>query len=773
MMPPPRSRTGSRTIVVAALFLVVACQTTVPTAAPSAPATSAPVAANATPAASLPGPVQTSGATGPAIPSSGDLIDAAEQKGTIDHDTALLYHLYDALDYASLPAAYRSDNPETPEATTTLTELYVRAGELSPDIEANVRPFFLRPTDPKSFWQQRQIKTAGAPGSIEQAAFQDDLELGFIDAKSTPVRIWYFTALGASEQATAQKLADEIDGSDMWAKESTAMGGLEPCTDAKSPVNGGDGRLDVYLTYPVTGLNWGGRTETLGSNAQGGPNNGVTIPEGPGQSGCPVAPYILMNGGLDFDHLRSSTAHEMFHAFQFRLNSSLNPSNSWWMEATATWAKDLVYPYQNYEQSYLQGYWSMANGAEGPLDNTAGTAEYAAYLLPFYLVQKSGDKSGTVIGQIWQAIGEGRAIDVIGQRQHWADSFKEFALWNWNRDSAVKYLDAGAPIPTSALSQKAPCMDSHYVEGQGDCLLKVGTTTTVYVDLGPTKVQYYSDSPDQPLVQKVQFDLSDLKDTPGVAIQAILTLGNQGETTVEDWTGKSKRDFCLDVEDLRKIVLVVSNSTIPTGTDSGDTKASATGKIKVQALGTGCSGWIGTIHAVTKGGLTEHTAKWTETLDTQVTFIPNPEFPTFSNVEFVSDEGSVSWTWDWTDADCHLTDAGTYDLAPFVDGPGHSPDGMLDFLDPWPPDPNATPGALRFAGDQFQANGNHTQSGGEQTCANGTSIGPNWGVWWQVDNEAGAKVAADGKTMEGSYSYADNGGDFTYSWSWSLHYATP
>jgi hypothetical protein len=112
----------------------------------------------------------------------------------------------------------------------------------------------------------------------------------------------------------------------------------------------------------------------------------------------------------------------------------------------------------------------------------------------------------------------------------------------------------------------------------------VGETFTS-VDQVPTTVQYYEGVPDK-AVQLLKFDLTELQGKPGLGIQAILSIGQDAGTKVEDWTGLSERKFCVKSDDLRKIVLVVSNSSVASG-------QTVEGGIKVEALGSGCSGWTG------------------------------------------------------------------------------------------------------------------------------------------------------------------------------------
>ncbi len=267
----------------------------------------------------------------------------------------------------------------------------------------------------------------------------------YVDADTSPVRVWYATPLGTSERALAVPLADEIDASHMWDKEKAAMLGHEPCADNSLTHSGGSSRLDIYIVYPVTGLDFGGRDGNLQrtdpQTAEVSTANGVTTLDGPGDNNCNGASHVIVNGGLDFEHLKSTTAHELFHAFQFSFRNSELPDHNWWSEASATWAKDLVYPKQNFEQEYLANYRSAVAGPEGPLDNNMGQAAYGAYIWAFYLDQVSGDPTGTAIGTLWKASETVAPIKAMTALPGWLDRFKEFALWNWKYKSGTKVED--------------------------------------------------------------------------------------------------------------------------------------------------------------------------------------------------------------------------------------------------------------------------------------------------------------------------------------------
>ena len=529
--------------LLAALAIAGACSPT-PTPTPAASAVAASPGTDG-------GPAEPAAS---AVPSgSGERIEAAELAGTLDHDTAALYQVQAALDAVSLPAAYRDDAGPAPEATAYLADLAARLDTLSPAIRAAVTPYLLRPTDPASAWSRR---ATAAAGPVRHAVATQPITYAFVDAAKTGVRVWYATPLGESERALAERLAAEIDASEMWTKEQAAMLGRVPCSDKEQgdPRNGGSAALDVYLVYPSTGLDWHGRTTTLAGES-GTANMGVTVPAEAGAN-CEWITYIALNATLGFDDLRATMAHELFHAFQFAFRKSAMPDRHWWMEASATWAEDLVYPALDTEQPYLAGSWSQALGVDGPLDSTIRTDEYAAYLWPFFARQRAGGDA-TVVGQVWAASEMKPPLEVIGADAGWDASFKTFATWNWNKAPLVEYIDHGAPIAEAVLSQDATCMEL-------DCAITAGRHSLA-VTLPHASVEYADGVPAVGLAQ-VTFTMGDVGRKPGAGIQALLWIGPPdsagGTVHVEDWSRLDKRTICLAREDVRRVVLVLTNSSV-------------------------------------------------------------------------------------------------------------------------------------------------------------------------------------------------------------------
>ena len=553
------------TALLAACLIAVSCSTSTPPVASLAP----------------------SATVGAGTPSSGSLIEAAEQAGTIDHDTALLYEVYAALDATKLPSEYGSGAASIPEATSALGELAGRLDQLNGDLRQKVEPYLKRPTEPDSAWALREAPAGGlAPAFAAVAeARTSAIEYAFVDVKApTPVRVWYALPLGDSEKQLAQKLATEIETSDMWAKEKKAMAGREPCSDLSlgNSKNGGSGALDVYLAYPSVGLDWSGRKESLVSTENPGTNRmGVTVREAL-KADCGAIAFMVLNATLSWDDLRVTMAHELFHTFQYAFKDFFKADRGWWREATATWSEDLVYPSVNSEQSYLDGVWAKALRAEGPLDDRTDTREYAAYLWPFFLRQVQGGDE-TAIGRIWeQTEGAAGPLQLMHDTPGWADKFKRFALWNWNREPVQDYRDSGAAIPQATLSQNATCLEV-------SCRVGVGKQD-LNIDLAYTSVDYYEGRPQQG-VEQLRFKLGDLKDKPGAGLQAIVTIGpadGDHEIRTEDWTGLDQRVFCIARENVTDIVLVATNSAI-------DPAKRLQGKVEIEALGEHCGGGTATM----------------------------------------------------------------------------------------------------------------------------------------------------------------------------------
>jgi hypothetical protein len=486
-------------------------------------------------------------------------IDAAEQSGSIDHDTTLLLKVLDTHELEGAPLELRGeeDAPRSGEVSrNSLVELVERYDSLPAEVRVEVDGLLERPTEQGSFWYQRAKEADDGLSKFES-----------IDA-GDHIRLWY--AMDGSDDEVsaelAQKLADEVTETGMWETEQEIMQGRVPCSDEAVSKNGGDGRLDMYLMpdgaiFPRPSLGGPGEFHAAG----------LTIPQARGKNGCPYTTYILLNTEMEYDYLRSAMAHELFHAYQFSFAQKVSEAYFWWSEASATWVEDVVYPTLNEEWGMLRpGRWANYDGPIGPVDKyeEGGYAQYGAYIWPLFLTSGPVETPGTLIGEIYEAGEKVSPMRVMSGVADWEARFKQFALWNWNKWPAKFYSDHGKAI--GPLTQKAGAIK----------VKPGGGPVSVTVQLEHSSMRYYAVALGQNTgtIGQISFDISDLAGKKGAGVQAIIVTGSGGsaEGNLEDWSDLDERNLCFQENaPPAQIILVVSNSQIGTGKLTGKITARA------------------------------------------------------------------------------------------------------------------------------------------------------------------------------------------------------
>ncbi|HUS14588.1 MAG TPA: hypothetical protein VM536_06160 [Chloroflexia bacterium] len=502
---------------------------------------------------------------------------AAEKAGLIAHADSLVYRLYAAYDPASLPSQFRTAVAGKLSAslarlragTAVLADLRRHWAVLPAAVKARLQAYRQRPTNPDSFWAPVDItpQSVRLPGLAAPA--KGRATFAYTDVPHTPVRVGYVKEHDGA-QALARRLAAEIDASGMWAKEQQVLLGHTPCSDAGLADNGGSGHLDLYLVRPGKTVPRKDSEDEKGALPGAGEDYetyGLTIPQD-FSGDCPSTDFLLLNENLGWDDLRTTTAHEMFHAFQDSFAQG-DDGVDWWAEATATWTEDYIYPTLNSEQAQLEaGGWAKNSDALGPLDDFQddGLTQYGAYIWPYYLTHRPGGDPG-VIGKVYQSIADKRPIDVMHAWPDWEARFKEFALWNWNQDPVDVYRDGGAHIDPLAQS-------THYLATGGVLALADGAYDAA-VSLREASITYYtlrriddgSDAGD--VIHQLRIGMSELAHQGGAGVQAIITIEAAGQPArryTEDWSGLTSKTFCRDqaAEHITSLVLVVTNSNVTT-----------------------------------------------------------------------------------------------------------------------------------------------------------------------------------------------------------------
>ena len=235
-----------------------------------------------------------------------------------------------------LPAAYDIAGPAT-DGFRVLRLAAETWPSLSTEGQAELAPFLAAPA---------YLPEAGGTGfgqaanaALDCFALTDQarpsVQSGWVGIETAHAIVWYPQAgdvwsgalLSSPEQVleTAEWASEVIE--EIYAAE-TSLFGVEPVPDTDLPCNGGDGRLDIYITRASS------RTGAL------------TTAYAPG---CELRP-TFMTMAPDFagsaQLVRDVLAHEFAHVLQlggYDFQADCDDYN-WLSEATANWAIDYVYP---------------------------------------------------------------------------------------------------------------------------------------------------------------------------------------------------------------------------------------------------------------------------------------------------------------------------------------------------------------------------------------------------------------------------------------------
>ena len=520
-------------------------------------------------------------------PTSEELIDEAESGGVIDHETAVLYRVFDIFGDARLPEAYRGDDAGVLDSRylgTVRREL----DTYSTETQAALQPFLMPPIYEGS-WAS---PAAAAPAAALRKAASDFDPCTIVsedwDYRERPggkVRVWFMkNTTDASRASDAATSAD----TEIWPK----LAGLmvrEPRSDAAAPCNGGSDRLDIYLADAGT--------------------NFVDCLDGD----CTYCPdYVCLRRTSN----RSILAHEIFHTFQDAFSVALGhcPTDRdylWWTEGSADWAMDFVYPTRNAEHSSAPRFLRVP---EVSLDEPDRRHAYGTYLLPFFQ-HRSTDEPGFV-RETQELCSVARAVEAFdaalsgeGLKEIWP----AFAVHNYNFLPIIDYwmwdgLGYGAKRETIGAT----------LSGTG------GREFEVDFDLPPLSATYRRYIFSDPEVRSVAFwngvthelevqassfgDIyghsdADPADIDGLHVHAFVKIAGQAWRGPEDWTNDRVVEYCRDKndEDIEELVLVISNAQFA----DPNKRAVPPGLTPRVALSNmGCFQWKGTTRFAVTGDTT-------------------------------------------------------------------------------------------------------------------------------------------------------------------------
>jgi hypothetical protein len=277
----------------------------------------------------------------------------------------------------------------------------------------------------------------------------------------------------------------------VWTVEVTNMGYQAPLDDSLSTTNGGDSKLDVYISNL-------GSQQLYGYCTTDDPD--IVDPLSTyafydASAYCVVdnnyAEQIFHNH-TPLQNLQVTTAHEFFHAVQAAYDFF---DDTWLLEGTATWMEDEVYDNINDNRQYLVD--SQLNQPGVTLDKGSQCCfQYGEWIWWRYLSESLGDPS--IIRDIWErADGSGttkgngvagpddyslqavrNALNARGHKLR--TDYGDFAVWN--RIPAQRYSE-GAFYPVAPSSGSFSLSAGHRTTGW--LTVKLKHLTSVYATLVP------------------------------------------------------------------------------------------------------------------------------------------------------------------------------------------------------------------------------------------------------------------------------------------------
>jgi hypothetical protein len=414
----------------------------------------------------------------PVMPAHGDGLTRALAAGRISLAEETLLRAEALFHPARVSARYGhvAASPAA-DASIILRDLAVRIGQLPPPERQTAAAILARPPDPfdpttnPDSWQTPEAAASPECGPDVCVHWTDTgpnaPDLTDADANGFPD--WVDTTLAVAES--------------VWHQEVANMGYRPPLPDLTSADDGGDGRLDIYLSDLAPRGLYGYCTSDDPKLATLG-QPGVTWDV---SSFC-----ILDNNYTDpvyaahtpLQNLEIALAHEFFHAIQLGYDVG---EDAWLIVGTDTWMEDEVYNAINANRAWLRT--SQLHYPWVPLDRP-GAFQFGSWIWFRFLSETMGPD---VIREIWErADGSAGAPNdystqaikyvLVAHGTTFADQFAQFAVWN--RIPARRYSE-GRHYPTPIASGRLKLGPSRLSTGWLE--LRLNHMSSAYISLLPSR----------------------------------------------------------------------------------------------------------------------------------------------------------------------------------------------------------------------------------------------------------------------------------------------
>lgn len=491
------------------------------------------------------GPANASATNTPAVDTiphtSEELIADAVKAGDLTYEESLLQRAYAIFDDPRLDRRFRSPVINWQAAVPLLYEINQKEQTLSSQLLADLTPFRVRPSDPRSIVNRSRADVLPALNA-QPMRWESYLVPG------TRVRVWMM----GREQILRQKYAPLVQ--QVWGVFDRYF--PLPSGDMGDSTYDPDDAIDIYL-LPDADLD-PRRSECIRNPALANcalAQDGSTgmAPPTPG-SVDRNSGYVLADIALPDDWLRQVFAHELAHVTQHNYDAG-EATLAGMGEGTATWVEYKVIKALNKVPDMSYNLLDPAVGGIVLFRNfhvslNRLSSNYRSWL--FYL-HASMDLGDDVVTRIWERAAQSgfdgyNAVDHVAP---FKTHFPTFSVRNWNVDPVPNQYKTG---DRGFRPQSKPTLVKPLPAGLG--------RVTLDEPLLELSARYYHYSSFDSAVRRITL-LNFYVEPPleNAHLWAIKKVGNDWKPP-EDWSGHSRITLCRDLpaEDVSELVLVVSNS---------------------------------------------------------------------------------------------------------------------------------------------------------------------------------------------------------------------
>lgn len=356
------------------------------------------------------------------VTTSVDLIDEALSDGAISDVDALRYKVFALFGDERLPPQFVAEGRI--HGTRIMKEVAVRFEALPQNVQDELRPFRLPPSDPAS-WYDGYTPPEGLRQKQEGFSVFDR----HVDVADDRVRVWWESSVGSS---TENFIQGALSGAIAISYDSLVayMGRLPLPATTFSDLDPETYHVYVVINESRSDLGWlnfGNYDPALG----GFPSDAVINLAG-----------ILddSDSGADFVKLTAATAaHELMHGIQsnYDTEDDLTAQLLWLEESTATWAEHFVF--KDFDTEHRRAA-DLMHAPEIPLDGTNGNHAYGGYLLHMFLQDRVGM---FVVRDTWDQTEDQLVFEALNKAtgNKLAELWGKFTAFNWNDGPVPFHID--------------------------------------------------------------------------------------------------------------------------------------------------------------------------------------------------------------------------------------------------------------------------------------------------------------------------------------------